>query len=105
MEFEKNACRNHILHPTGRVRHCCILLNKRCRILNYVFPWVECRTLRLCRTDYIKSFILDLERLTRQQALLLQQQQRNRDSGFQLSSAHAIKDRRNDRIEMPIYGS
>ena len=34
---------------------------------------------------------LDLERLTRQQALLLQQQQRNRDSGFQLSSAHAIK--------------
>ena len=35
--------------------------------------------------------MLDLERLTRQQALLLQQQQRNRDSGFQLSSAHAIK--------------
>ena len=56
---------------------------------------VECRTLILCRTFYaenhhVRSY-LDLERLTRQQALLLQQQQRNRDSGFQLSSAHAIK--------------
>jgi len=38
-----------------------------------------------------QKYQLDLERLTRQQALLLQQQQRNRDSGFQLSSAHAIK--------------
>ena len=44
----------------------------------------ECRTLS-------DPTISDLERLTRQQALLLQQQQRNRDSGFQLSSAHAIK--------------
>ena len=47
--------------------------------------------------------MLDLERLTRQQALLLQQQQRNRDSGFQLSSIKSLHSTPNNMTPMMKY--